>query len=198
MRAFLEYDWQGSARRFVGVEVPFGSPTPLAVAADGATLHLYGFIDRVDAEGGVTVVRDLKSGKAHPRVKPEVDPTPVRDVQLGLYQLAARKLAKAWDTPGKVAGAYAYANGRGEVEERAFRDDAAALEEATKEWLATAAHLLHARAFPPSADEGDCEYCPFHVICGAGAVARAREALAEVEDGPLMRFRALKLGEDEG
>jgi RecB family exonuclease len=197
LRAFLEYDWEGAARRFFGVEVPFGKPTPLAVAADGATLHVHGFIDRGDVENGVTVVRDLKSGKAHPRVKPEVDPTPIRDVQLGLYQLAARKLAKPWGTPAKVAGAYAYANGRGEVEERAFRDDAAALEKATKEWLATAAHLLHARMFPPSADDGDCEFCPFHVLCGGGAVARAREALADVEDGPLARSRALKLGEGD-
>ena len=199
LREFLAYDWAGTGRRFVGVEVPFGTPVPLAVAAGGATLHLRGFIDRVDVEGGVTVVRDLKSGKAHPRVKPEVDPTPLRDVQLGLYQLAARELAKQWGTPAKVEGAYAYASGRGEVEERAFRDDAAALEKATSGWLATAAHLLHARAFPPSADEGDCEYCPFHVLCGDAAAARAREALAELEDGPLARFCALKLGGgDEG
>jgi hypothetical protein len=197
LRAFLDYDWEGAARRFVGVELPFGAPTPLTVSAGGETLHVYGFIDRVDAEGGVTVVRDLKSGKAHPRAKSEVGPTPLRDVQLGLYQLAARQLAKQWGTPAKVEGAYAYASGRGEVEERAFRADATELATATKEWLAAAANLLHARAFPPSAQEGDCEYCPFHVLCGEGAVARAREALAEVEDGPLARFRALKLDEED-
>jgi RecB family exonuclease len=197
VREFLEYDWEGKGRRFVGVEVPFGKPNPLAVNAGGATLHLHGFIDRVDVDGGVTVVRDLKSGKAHPRVGGEAEATPLVDVQLGLYQLAARKLARSWGTPAKVAGAYAYASGRGEVEERAFRGDAATLAKATGEWLATAAHLLEARAFPPSADEGDCEYCPFHVLCGDGAVARAREALAEVEDGPLARFRALKLGEED-
>jgi CRISPR/Cas system-associated exonuclease Cas4 (RecB family) len=198
--AFLRYDWEGAGRRFVGVELPFGTPAPLAVAAGGATLHVHGYIDRVDVEDGVAVVRDLKSGKAHPRVKAEAGPTPLRDLQLGLYQLAARKLAKQWGTPAKVAVAYAYADGRGEVVERAFRADAAALEKATSEWLATAAHLLHARAFPPSADEDDCAYCPFHVLCGDGAAARAREALAEVEDGPLARFGALKqVGEeDEG
>jgi hypothetical protein len=198
VREFLDYDWEGKGRRFVGVEVPFGKPDPLAVDAGGATLHVHGFIDRVDVEGGVTLVRDLKSGKAHPRVRAEAEPTPFVDVQLGLYQLAARKLAKPWGTTAKVAGAYAYASGRGEVEERAFRGDAATLAKATGEWLATAAHLLQARAFPPSADEGDCEYCPFHVLCGDAAVARAREALAEVEDGPLARFRALKLGEEDG
>ncbi|GAO02103.1 PD-(D/E)XK nuclease superfamily protein [Anaeromyxobacter sp. PSR-1] len=197
LRVFLAYDWEGGPRRFVGVELAFGTPgAPLSVDADGETLHVHGYIDRVDVEDGVTLVRDLKSGKAHPRAGSETGPTPLRDVQLGLYQLAARKLANAWKTPAKVQGAYAYASGRGEVEERAFRADAAALDQATAEWLATAAHLLAARSFPPSADEDDCTYCPFHVVCGSGATRRAREALADVEDGPLARFRALKL--DEG
>jgi len=197
LRVFLEYDWESKGRRFVGVEVPFGVPVPLAVDASGATLHVRGFIDRVDVEGGVTVVRDLKSGKAHPRVRDEAGPTALIDVQLGLYQLAARKLAKPWGTPAHVAGAYVYASGRGEVEERAFRGDAAALANATGDWLATAAHLLGARAFPSSAHAGDCEYCAFHVLCGDAAVARARQALADVEEGPLARFRALKLGEED-
>lgn len=197
VRAFLEYDWGVPKRRYVGVELPFGKPAPLAVEADGVTLHVTGFIDRVDVEGDATLVRDLKSGPAHPRVKPEADPTPFRDVQLGLYQLAAKRLASAWDTPKKVKAAYAYASGRAEVEERAFRADPAALEEATKEWLATAAHLLSARAFPPTADEDDCEYCPFHPLCGDAATRRAREGLAEEEDGPLARFRTLKLGEGD-
>jgi RecB family exonuclease len=199
VRVFLEYDWGVPKRRFVGVELGFGDPEPLAIAADGVTLHVTGYIDRVDVEGDATLVRDLKSGGAHPRVKPEADPTPFRDVQLGLYQLAAKRLAPGWGTPKKVQAAYAYASGRADVEERAFREDAAVLEKATKEWLATAAHLLSARAFPPTADEGDCEYCPFQPLCGAAAPRRSREGLSEEEDGPLVRFRTLKLGEgDEG
>ena len=199
VRAFLEYDWGAPKRRYVGVELGFGEPEPMAIAADGVTLHVTGFIDRVDVEGDATLVRDLKSGGAHPRVKPEVGPTPFRDVQLGLYQLAAKKLSATWGTPKKVQAAYAYASGRADVEERAFREDAAALEKATKDWLATAAHLLSARAFPPTTDKGDCEYCPFQPLCGDGAPRRAREGLSEEEDGPLVRFRALKLGEeDEG
>jgi len=197
VRAFLEYDWQGGPRRFVGVEVPFGTRTPLAVAAGGETLHLQGFIDRVDVEGEATVVRDLKSGKAHPRVREEAGPTALRDVQLGVYQLAARRLAGDWEAPTRVTAAYAYASGRGEVEERAFRADAAALQRATEQWLGTAAHLLAARAFPASADERDCTYCPFHVLCGSGAAARSREALSAAVDGPLAGFRALKLGEED-
>jgi RecB family exonuclease len=194
--AFLEYDW-GERRRFVGVELGFGSPAPLEVSADGIPLHVYGFIDRVDVEGDVTLVRDLKSGKAHPRVKPEADPTPVRDVQLGLYQLATKRLAEKWETPKEVHAAYAYASGRSDVEERAFRGDASVLEKATKGWLATAAQLISAHAFPPTADEGDCEYCPFAPVCGDGIAQRVRERLAEEEDGPLMGFRAMKLGEGD-
>jgi len=195
VRAFLEYDAsRGPGRRFVGVELPFG---PLPVEAGGVTLYVHGFIDRVDVERGGTVVRDLKSGKPHRRAGAEAGPSPVRDVQLGLYQLAAGELARTWGTPPRVEVAYAYADGRGEVEERAFREDADALEAATRGWLATAANLLAARKFPPSTEEGDCEYCPFQPLCGDGAAARARAALAEEEDGPLARFRALKLGEGD-
>jgi hypothetical protein len=34
-------------------------------------------------------------------------------------------------------------------------------------------------------------------VCGDGVVRRAREGLAEEEDGPLARFRAMKLGEED-
>ncbi|HET9599804.1 MAG TPA: PD-(D/E)XK nuclease family protein, partial [Anaeromyxobacteraceae bacterium] len=197
LRAFLEYDWAGPAGRFHGVEVPFGVAAPLALEAGGATLHVRGFIDRVDVRQGATLVRDLKTGRAHPRAGREAGPTAFRDIQLGLYQLAAGKLASAWGTPATVQAAYAYASGWGEVEERAFRGDAGALEARTRGWIATAAHLLAARAFPPSVDEGDCGYCPFHVLCGDEATRRAREALAGVRDGPLARFAALQLGDEE-
>ncbi len=199
--AFLRYDWEApprQKRRFVGVEMAFGDREPLTTVAGGVPLHLVGYIDRVDVEGDATLVRDLKSGKAWPRQGDEEGPTPVRDVQLGVYQLAARRLAAAWKTPAKVKAAYAYANGRERVRERAFRDDPEALETATSGWLATAAGLLSERRFPPSADEGDCEYCPVQPLCGAAAPRRSREGLAgEDEESPLGRFRALKM-EDEG
>jgi hypothetical protein len=195
--AFVDHDWvQGKTRRFVGVELGFGQDAPLQLAADGVTLHLQGFIDRVDVEDGVTVVRDLKSGKAHPRRGDEEGPTAFRDVQLGVYSLAMKKLAGSWKVPKKLAAAYVYASGRGEAEERAFRGDFAALEEATLEWLATAGHLLAVRAFPPTLDEKDCKYCPFLPVCGAHVVARACEQLEDA-DGPLGRFGALKLGGEE-
>jgi RecB family exonuclease len=202
--AFLDDDrgrYRGRDRRFVGVEVAFGEDPPLEVDAGGVTLHLRGFIDRLDVVDGVTLVRDLKSGKAHPKRGDEAGPTPFRDVQLGVYALATRKLAARWHVPRRLAAAYVYASGRGEVEERAFRDDFQDLEAATAEWLATAGQLLAARAFPPTPDANDCRYCPFAPVCGDHAVARARDGL-EGADGPLGRFGALKLGdedeEDEG
>jgi len=201
VEAFLEYDWGGAkGSQYVGVELPFGGETPLTVSAGGVTLHFHGFIDRVDVEGDAALVRDLKSGHSHPRRGKAVNPDPFLDVQLGLYQLAAKKLAPTWKTPKKVVAAYAYANGHGDAEERAFRNDPEVLEKATKGWLATAGRLLASRAFPPTPDESDCKYCPFHVLCGAGAARRAAMGLEEVEDhGALALFRALKLGvgEDE-
>ena len=197
VRAFLEYDWGVAGRRYVGVELGFGTPAPLAIDAGGVTLHVRGYIDRVDVEGGATLVRDLKSGRAYPRAKDEAGPTPFRDVQLGLYQLAAKRLASEWGTPGKVVAAYAYASGRADVEEREFRGDAAALEKATEGWLATAAQILSHRAFAPTPDEEDCLYCPFRPLCGTAAPRRALEGLGEAEDGPLAMFRSLKLGEGD-
>ena len=197
VRSFLDYDFGKPGRRFVGVELPFGDPAPLAVDADGVTLHVRGYIDRVDVDGGATFVRDVKSGRSYPRTGREANPTAVRDVQLGLYQLVAAKLAPEWGTPRKVVAAYAYANGRAEVVERSFRDDPDALAKATREWLAGAAQLLSARRFPPAVDEDDCVYCPFRPLCGDDATRRAREGLAEEKDGPLARFRAIRLGEGD-
>jgi hypothetical protein len=199
VRTFVEYDWKGApARRFVGVELAFGYDAPLTVDAGGAALHVGGYIDRVDVEGEVTLVRDLKTGRAYPRVSDEKDPTPARDVQLGLYQLAAKRLARAWNAPRNVIAAYAYANGRGDVEERAFRADAAALEDATQEWLATAAAILHERSFVSTPHQEDCTYCPFEPVCGAETPRRAAACLEGAEDGALARFRVLKDGDKEG
>jgi PD-(D/E)XK nuclease superfamily protein len=196
--SFLAYDWREPARRYVGVELAFGDGAPLAIPAGGRTLHVRGFIDRVDVEGGATLIRDVKSGKAHPRRGEEEAPSAVLDVQLGLYLLAARELAVAWGTPAKVVAAYAYASGRGAVEERAFRGgDARLLEERTRGWLATAAELLSERKFAPTPDEDDCAFCPFKPLCGASAAKRAREALA-AEEGPLAAFREARLGKPGG
>jgi hypothetical protein len=199
--AFVRHDrGESGRRRFVDVERAFGHPVPVALTpSPGApTLHVHGYIDRVDVDGAVTLVRDLKSGKPHPRAGAEREPTPELDVQLGLYLLAARALAPEWRTPAEVAGAYVYP-GRGDLEERAFRGDAAVLLRAAESWLATAGGLLRRRGFPSSPAKDGCRYCPFSPLCGTAEPARAKAGLASEEEGPLAAYRALALDEeDEG
>ena len=86
---------------------------------------------------------------------------------------------------------------RAPSETRRFHSDHTRYAGCSRGCDATAAHLLSARAFPPTTDKGDCEYCPFQPLCGDGAARRAREGLSEEEDGPLVRFRTLKLGEGD-
>jgi len=165
--AFLEYDEKLELTRFVGVERAFDG---LVLDAGGTPLHVRGYIDRLDVEGDHTLVRDLKTGRDHPRIGEEADPTPVRDVQLGLYGLVTRALAAKWNIPGKVQAAYVYARG---PSERDFRKDHAPLEAAARGWLAVAAGLLSERAFPPTSRDEDCAFCPFAPVCGAPVQGRA-------------------------
>ncbi|MFT3912658.1 MAG: PD-(D/E)XK nuclease family protein [Anaeromyxobacteraceae bacterium] len=203
---FVEHDlrrWKRAAAgkqpgRFVDVERGFGTgATPLPLAAGGRTLHVHGFIDRLDATPDRTVVRDLKSGRPYLRQAGEA-PDPGRDVQLGLYQRVARELAGAWGLPDDVEGAYVFANGRGAAQERAFAgDDAGLLAEATERWLALAGGLLETHRFPATPEEGDCGYCPFAPLCGSEEPGRAGRGLAAAPDDPILAgFLALKLGDD--
>ena len=200
-RAFLVHDLETrSGRRFVAVERSFGSrEAPLEIRAGDRPLHVLGRIDRIDVDGGRTLVRDLKSGKVYPREGRESDPTPERDVQIGVYQRVAGALAARWGTPPSVIAAYTYASGRGEVRQRAFtgEGDARALAGATDGWLALAGDLLASRTFVASPRVEDCRYCLFAPLCGSDEPRRAAAGLAAVGDGPLARFRLLKLGEGE-
>ncbi len=194
MRSFLAYDWDHPDRAFVDVERAFGEDEPVALKLGERTLYVRGFIDRLDTEGDVTLVRDLKTGSPHPRSGKERGPVPVRDVQLALYTLVVKQLARRWGLPGKVQAAYAYAADRGE-RERAFRDDVKALTDSGKEWLALAAELLATRSFPATTDGGDCAFCGFAPLCGAGALARSEEVLSGAE-GALASFREIKNPEE--
>jgi RecB family exonuclease len=188
--SFLEYDWKLPLDRFVGVELAFDG---LVIDAGAGELHVRGYIDRIDVEKGHALVRDLKSGNAHPRIGKEEDPTPTRDVQLGLYGLVARRKAKEWKLPANLQAAYVYPRSG---EEREFRADHAGLETATKEWLGIAHGLLSERSFPPSLSKEDCKYCPFRVTCDGQE--RALAAVEEAEDA-VAEFFALKVepkGED--
>lgn len=185
--SFLAYDWELPLSRFVGVELAFDG---LALDAGSGKLHVRGYIDRIDVEGDHALVRDLKTGRDHPRDGDEKDPTPTRDIQLGLYGLVTKKRAKEWGIPGKLQAAYIYPRN---AEERAFRGDHAVLEKAAKEWLGIAHDLLAEQSFPPTPTDDDCTFCPFTPICDGSA----RAAGVEQAEGAVGAFFGLKLGPEE-
>ncbi|MFY3743278.1 PD-(D/E)XK nuclease family protein [Anaeromyxobacter sp. Red801] len=197
VRALLRYDWDlPGERTFVDVERAFGVDAPVALEAGGRTLYLRGYIDRLDVEGDHTLVRDLKTGGAHPRTGDEAGPTAGRDLQLAVYGLVVKQLAAEWGLPPRIQAAYVYPNHRGEPE-RAFREDHAELERAGAGWLALAARMLHERVFPPTPVAGDCTFCPMRPLCGAETPARAAEQLEDAT-GTLGLFRDFKIApEDE-
>ena len=186
--SFLDYDWKRPLSRFVGVELSFRG---LDLDAGEGKLHVHGYIDRVDVEGDHTVVRDLKSGRDHPRTGKEEGPTPTRDVQLGLYGLVAEKRAAEWGVPRKLQAAYVYPRN---AAERAFRTDHALLEVATKRWLGVSHDLLAEGSFPPTPSSDDCKFCPVAVFCdGSG---RAAASVDEAE-GAVAAFFEMKTGDGE-
>lgn len=188
LRSLLDADWEPK-KTFVDVERAFG-PLPLEVG--GATLHVRGYIDRIDVVGGVTLVRDLKTGRLRSRGKDDV--LPAYDVQLGLYGLVARAQATAWGVPAKVEGAYVYpADPSGD--DRAFRDDFDDLAAHTEGWLDLAARLLRTRTFPRTPDPDDCRYCAFQPVCGPAAHQRAKALLADAK-GAAQAFATLKQEDD--
>jgi Lhr-like helicase/RecB family exonuclease len=191
-RTFLEYDWAGGQPRVLhSVEQPFGVSEPVELPLSTGSLFLRGFIDRIDVEDGMTLVRDLKSGRSHPRVGKEAEADPDRDVQIALYGMVARIKASEWNLPNRVAAAYAYVDGRGESE-RSFRMDFPMLEAAATKWLEVASGLLRGRFFPRTPRSEDCEYCAFPAVCGVAAQQRAATILDAASDPALVAFRALK------
>lgn len=191
LRDLITHDWQkGGERRFVAAERTFGRPEPVELALRNRSLFVRGQIDRIEREGDVTLIRDLKTGRAHPRIGKEAETEPTLDVQIAVYALVARRLAAAWGVPARIAAAYTYV-GRG-VDERAYRDDFhEALEPAALEWLEVAADLLAERALPRTPDPDDCVFCPFKRVCGDGIRERAHHVLTR-GSGVLPRFGALK------
>jgi RecB family exonuclease len=186
----LDHEWDRARGRFVGAELSFGQPEPVELAVGARSLFLRGRIDRLEEADGFAVVRDLKTGRAHPRVGKASAPDHVRDVQIAVYGLVARQLARQWGIPARVAGAYVYVN-RG-VDERAWdRDFDATLEPEARAWLELAGTLLQARAFPRTSRSDDCTFCAFAPVCGSEVYERAATILA-TGDGPLVRLAALK------
>ena len=198
-RTFLEYDWAGGRpRSFHSVERAFGRPEPVELPLSNGPLFVRGFIDRIDVEEGMVLVRDLKSGRSHPRAGKEAKPDPDRDVQIALYGMVARLRASEWGLPDWVAAAYAYVDGRGESE-RSFRKDFAMLEAVATGWLEIASGLLRGHLFPRTPRSEDCRYCAFPAVCGVEAQQRAAAVLKDASEPALTAFRDLKAGpEDAG
>jgi hypothetical protein len=189
----LEYDWEsaGAGRRFVAAERSFGTKAGVALSLGDRALFVRGRIDRLDVEGQRTLVRDLKTGRAHPRAGKAAEPDPGLDLQVAVYGLVAQALADEWKVPKLAAAAYAYV-GRGGAAERSWRDDFHdALEPEARRWLRAAAGLLAGRLFPRTSNERDCAYCAFRPVCGDGVHDRAA-MLLDGASGALAEFAALK------
>jgi RecB family exonuclease len=187
----LERDWNETAT-FEDVERRFG---PLALPVGTRVVHVHGVIDRIDRSGTVTLIRDLKTGRAKRR-KDADDIRPAYDVQLGVYGLVAEANAVSWDLPPMIEGAYVYpADESGD--ERSFREDFSTLMTHTRSWLTTALDLLEGKRFPRTPNSDDCTYCPFKPVCGPAAQERAH-GLLETPDASLTGFAALKLEDDDG
>ncbi len=189
----LEYDWEDATagRRFVAAERSFGRTAGVDLSSGKRRLFVRGRIDRLDVDGRNTLVRDLKTGRAHARVGRESDPNPGLDLQIAVYGLVARALSDEWEIPKRVAAAYAYV-GRGATAERSWRNDFHdVLEPEAQRWLGVAAGLLDGRIFPRTPNEEDCAYCSFRPVCGDGMHERAAVLLGGA-GGVLAEFAALK------
>jgi hypothetical protein len=158
----LTLDWnEGTAREFVAVERSFGYEAPFSLETEAGGLYVRGKIDKLDRDGRTLLVRDIKTGAGKARgSEPECN----HDLQLGLYALVAKQLAKAWGTPKRVGVAYIFLRS-GEPLRSWIGDDYARLEKKAKEWLATALEVLQRGAFVRSPVPADCEYCPFKPVC---------------------------------
>ena len=194
----LRYEWDHRKDlKFLKVEFSCGSPDPVCLDLPGRRLFFRGKMDRLDELNGRLFIRDLKTAKAHPREKDEVDPTPTLDAQLAVYALMMKALhkkePKRWPEVGGVA--YFYTNPQG-AKERPFVSDLDKLLEKGREWLAMMADLIEARLFPRTNDKDDCDFCSFVAICGEQAKGAAGEKLKDA--GPLIkRFLSLKAQDEE-
>ncbi|MEO7730173.1 MAG: PD-(D/E)XK nuclease family protein, partial [Kofleriaceae bacterium] len=191
VRTFIEDDWnEGRPRRFVAVERAFGDDHAVPIDTRGGPLFLTGRIDRIDVDGGLTLVRDLKTGRARPREREHVEPEVHLDLQLAVYAVVAERRAVAWSIPADVAAGYVYVDHLAATRDRSFGPDRAALQAAGARWLDLAMALLREQSYVRSPDERDCRICPFAAVCGDDTLAT--NELLRASTGTLAAFRELK------
>ncbi len=189
VKRFVRHDWSQPQADFVDVERPFNGVV-WRDANDRLHLHLRGRIDRIDAHASrVTIVRDVKTGKPHPRAEDEA-PDVARDLQLAVYSYVARASTHDWKTPQRVSAEYVYVGPRGIVR-RSWNNREDILAAAGDDWLSLAAELMTAGTFPRTTDPDDCRYCSFQPTCGEERHVTAARALVGAS-GVLKRFADLK------
>lgn len=192
VRHLLRDEWVGhSGLSFIGVERPFGYNAPVTITLPGrGSLHVAGFIDRLDSKDGRLIVRDVKTGRPKPIEDYPVDVA--LDTQIALYALVADQ---AVSTPGMPVAqvAYVYPTAAGDSA-RIF--EGAALDELLTQargWFGIAADLLAARSFPRTTDGERCTYCDFRVVCGDRAPEISQRKLESVPPtDPMAAFLRLQ------
>ena len=191
VRAFIEHDWDaGRPRRFVAAERGFGEDAAVSIPTGAGPLFVTGRIDRIDVEGDVTVIRDLKTGRPRPREREQIDPDVDLDLQLGIYVAVAERLAAEWSLPAEISATYVYVDPLAVERERSFRTDRHALRTATERWLELARSLIRDQSYVQSPDPKDCRMCPFSAVCGSDSTATSQRL--HDATGALGAFGALK------
>lgn len=192
VQTLVEHDWDGGQpRTFVGAERSFGSKdAPLALPTAQGPLLVSGRIDRLDVEQGITLIRDFKTGRAHPRIREEIDPEVALDLQLAVYAIVTEQLATVWALPADVAAAYVYVDRLAIQRERSFRPDRTELRARGRRWLDLAMGLIREGSYVQTTDPEDCRRCPFARVCGDG-VRDSRERMGDAT-GHLAAYRELK------
>jgi RecB family exonuclease len=191
-KTLIELEWgDGTPRNFVGVEREFGTLSPLQLSTDAGTLLVRGRIDRLDTRSDVTIVRDLKTGRAKPRTRDAIEPDPEVDLQLALYAEVAKASAVEWQLPAKIEATYVHVDHLALEKERSFGQDIGVLETAGRVWLSLSTRILRERAFVRTADPDTCRGCAFAPVCGPRAAEKSAEQLANAS-GTLADFRDLK------
>jgi ATP-dependent helicase/DNAse subunit B len=191
LNKLLALDWnEAKPQTFIAVERAFGYDAPCQLETAAGPLFVRGKIDKLDLDGKTLLVRDIKTGAGKPR-RADDQPDPGIDLQVAVYALVAKQLASEWGTPDDVAVAYMYLRS-GESDRSWKGPDYAKLEQAAREWLATAREILASGAFARTPNRDDCSYCAHKPVC-ASEVSRAEEVLHDPRVP--RRLKRLKLEE---